>query len=329
MRFELDAIEALDGVTESTGSPLHDRRSGRSTKIRSSRGASSTRRRCGSWPQTIAERGVRQPVSVRSHPEREGRWILNFGARRLRAARLVGKTQIPAFVDETADSFDQVIENEQRENLQPLELALFVQRQMRAGLSQAEIARRLGKTRGYLTFLGALIDAPDWLLDLYRSGRCRGMTELHELRGLHDENPQAVSAWLSNRDAISRGDLRELRASLSHPRSKVSDVPTSSVRVAGYQEDLRVGQPPEARLAPHVAPNANRSVERARSLVLWARLEGEEVAIDLDDIPKDEGWIFVRRRGMDASEPVPAGQLQLVRAERLSLEVQTTQQGPE
>ena len=44
---------------------------------------------------------------------------------------------IPAFVDETADSYDQVIENEQRESLKPLELALFIQRQIKAGESQA------------------------------------------------------------------------------------------------------------------------------------------------------------------------------------------------
>ena len=72
--------------------------------------------------ETIRERGVRQPVSVRRHPQHADRWILNFGARRLRASRLVGKTDIPAFVDNSPDSYDQVIENEQRENLTPLDL---------------------------------------------------------------------------------------------------------------------------------------------------------------------------------------------------------------
>jgi hypothetical protein len=39
---------------------------------------------------TIRERGVRQPVSVRQHPHKPGYWMLNFGARRLRASKLVG-----------------------------------------------------------------------------------------------------------------------------------------------------------------------------------------------------------------------------------------------
>ena len=38
--------------------------------------------------ETIAQRGVRQPISVRPHPEQAGRWMLNFGARRLRASTL-------------------------------------------------------------------------------------------------------------------------------------------------------------------------------------------------------------------------------------------------
>ena len=37
--------------------------------------------------QTIEARGVRQPVSVRPHPQHPGRWMLNFGARRLRASK--------------------------------------------------------------------------------------------------------------------------------------------------------------------------------------------------------------------------------------------------
>lgn len=55
---------------------------------------------------TIRERGVRQPVSVRPDLQRAGRWVLNFGARRLRAARLAGLAEIPAFIDTTADSYD-------------------------------------------------------------------------------------------------------------------------------------------------------------------------------------------------------------------------------
>lgn len=161
---------------------------------------------------TITERGVRQPISVRPHPASENRWILNFGARRLRASRLAGKADIPAFVDEATDSYDQVIENEQREPLKPLELALFVRRRLAAGESQAEIARRLGKSRQYITFATALIDPPDWLLSAYRDGRCRGLTELYELRKLHAERPDRVAALIAENKPVTRERIAALRA---------------------------------------------------------------------------------------------------------------------
>src|SRR5450631_3651480 len=60
---------------------------------------------------SIAERGVLQPVSVRPNPDSAGRWILNFGARRLRACRLASLERISAFVDSTVDDYAQVVEN--------------------------------------------------------------------------------------------------------------------------------------------------------------------------------------------------------------------------
>ena len=165
--------------------------------------------------ETIRERGVRQPISVRPNLQQAGRWVLNFGARRLRASKLAGLTEIPAFIDTTADNYDQVIENEQREGLKPLELALFVQKRLAAGDNQAEIAKRLGKSRQYVTLATALIEAPDWLLDAYRQGRCKGMTELYELRRLHGEHPQYIEAWTSDRESITRDGISTLRAELS------------------------------------------------------------------------------------------------------------------
>ncbi len=50
------------------------------------------------------DRGVRQPISVRPSTQQHGRWVLNFGARRLRASKLAGLTEIPAFIDTTADN---------------------------------------------------------------------------------------------------------------------------------------------------------------------------------------------------------------------------------
>src|SRR4051812_36343684 len=122
MRFDLDAIEALDAPALPLGAPVLialDLIDEDPAQPRCEFAEEALRELAA----TIAERGVKQPISVRPHPETPGRWIINFGARRVRASRLAGKEVVPAFVDAGVDEYDQVIENEQRDGLKPMELA--------------------------------------------------------------------------------------------------------------------------------------------------------------------------------------------------------------
>lgn len=250
--------------------------------------------------ETIQARGVRQPVSVRPHPQLPGRWLLNFGARRLRAARLAGLLQIPAFIDETADSYDQVIENEQREALKPIELALFIGRELQAGRQRQEIARRLGKSAAYVTFASALIEAPDWLMEIYRAGRCRGLTELYELRRLHASAPQQVEQWARDKQQINRPELVELKAALQAP------APPSGGTTAGTPEDGPVSGAREEAAPP---PTAN-SRRKARQALL-AEHNGELVKLLLDVVPPQEGCVYVCVHPRGARRLVALAQLQL------------------
>lgn len=250
---------------------------------------------------TIRERGVRQPVSVRPNPQQPGRWILNFGARRLRAARLAGLTQIPAFVDTTADHYDQVIENEQREGLRPLELALFVSKRLGLGESQAEIARRMGKSKAYVTYAMALIDAPDWLLAAYREGRCHGLRELYELRKLAGERTQLVEAWASDREAITRQQIAALRRDVPQPNSAPVEVPPTKVPTA-----TRSSTPAGA------ASTRPSKIETRNQPVLCARLQGEIVRIDINHVPTQAGHVFVRRAAELSPTSVEASRLMLL-----------------
>lgn len=240
---------------------------------------------------SITARGVLQPVSVRPHPTTPGRWILNFGARRLRASKLAGKAEIPVFVDEQADDFDQVIENEQREALRPIELALFVKGQLAAGVSQLEIARRLGKSSPYVSYVCALIDPPDWLMTLYRAGRCRGVKELYDLRRLHGSKPEVVAHWLKGRECVSRGDIAELREQCMAGTSADSGrTPTlTPLRVEVLQKSAR--EP--GRVAD--AGTARPAVESAGSCQydVVADLKGQRVRVVLDRAPRTRDEVFL------------------------------------
>lgn len=265
--------------------------------------------------ETIRERGVRQPVSVRRHPTQPDRWMLNFGARRLRASKLVGKLDIPAFIDTTADSYDQVIENEQRQGLKPLELALFVQRRLAAGDTQAEVARRLGKSRQYVTMATALIDAPDWLLTAYREGRCRGLNELYELRKLAADHPQYVEAWTSDRDAITRDRVIALRTDLAQGSGSMQRGTSALIEAVAQSgddsawPDMAAPQPaPVPAPAPAIAAAARSATPKLR---LLAKLDGVAVVVDTQCAPPQAGQVFVRVVGGRDAEPVDAARLTL------------------
>ena len=269
--------------------------------------------------ETIAQRGVRQPISVRPHPELPKRWILNTGARRLRAARLAGKTDIPAFVDTTSDSYDQVIENEQRESLKPIELALFVQRRMAAGDSQAEIARRLGKSRQYITYATALIDAPDWLLTAYREGRCKGLTELYELRKLHDEHGEKVEAWAIRSPALTRENIASMRSELNFVGTEAaSQSPPSSAMASAVAPVFNIPRAPAGeslvssaeRRTDDVPPAKRRAMRRTRLLAV--EFQGRLLELVVDKEPGREGEVFVRALEGGTCMAAPAGDMRLI-----------------
>lgn len=262
--------------------------------------------------ETILARGVRQPVSVRPHPAQPGRWMLNFGARRLRACKRVGLSEIPAFVDHTANSVDQFIENEQRKGLTPLEIALFVQRALSQGQTQADIARSIGKSRQYVTLATALIDAPDWLVTAYREGRCRGLTELYELRKLAGEHPQYVEAWTSDRQAITREQVAALRADLTEGSGSVRRGTSALIESMQTSLDERsphgvAAQHEPSRPASDPVPRVPRPVP----LRLLARLGSDEVVVNIQQAPAQDGQIFVT--------PVSGGPMLAIPVNRLTL----------
>jgi ParB family transcriptional regulator, chromosome partitioning protein len=257
--------------------------------------------------ETIRARGVRQPISVRPNLQAPGRWMLNFGARRLRASKMAGMAEIPAFIDTTADSYDQVIENEQREGLRPLELALFVQKRIALGDNQAEIAKRLGKSRQWVTLATALIEPPDWLLQAYREGRCRGTNELYDLRRLHGEHGDVVEAWAAQQPTITRDRLAEFRATLERRTAPVpapAGTTAQPTRAGGATDD-----DPGADTATQTPPRSDASPAASRGVLIRStspdgpirsdqrvhvEFEGHDYQLVVSVVPDHAGCMYVR-----------------------------------
>jgi ParB family chromosome partitioning protein len=122
---------------------------------------------------SIREQGILQPVVVR--PRSQGGYELLVGERRLRASKLAGATRVPAIIREADDrqALEQaLVENLQRADLQPLEEAAAYRNLTDLfELTQEEVARRMGKSRVYVTNTLRLLDLPDEVKVLMADGR--------------------------------------------------------------------------------------------------------------------------------------------------------------
>ena len=116
--------------------------------------------------------GVLQPIIVSPSGER---YTIIAGERRYRASRLAGLSEIPAIVrdwDSQKRLEAALIENLQRDDLNPVEEAMGVRRLMdEAGLTQEKVAERLGKSRPAVANLLRLLTLPDSVKQLLAAGK--------------------------------------------------------------------------------------------------------------------------------------------------------------
>jgi ParB family chromosome partitioning protein len=123
--------------------------------------------------ESIKSQGVMQPILVR--PLKAGGYEIVAGERRWRAARLAGLTTVPALVKEIPDQqalAAALIENIQREDLNPLEEAIGIQRLTQEfGLTHQAVAETLGRSRTAVTNLLRLLDLAPPVRELLGEGR--------------------------------------------------------------------------------------------------------------------------------------------------------------
>ena len=111
---------------------------------------------------SIEQLGIIQPITVRSLGK--GKYEIISGERRLRASRRAGLERVPAFIRE-ADTEEMlemaIVENVQRENLNPMEVALGYQRLIdECSLTQEQVAKKVGKKRATIANFLRLLKLP-------------------------------------------------------------------------------------------------------------------------------------------------------------------------
>ena len=122
--------------------------------------------------QSIKENGLIQPIIVRQSPV-IGYEIL-AGERRYRASIAAGLTEVPVIIKKLSDQdmmVHSIIENLQREDLNPIEEAKAYQSLIEKGYTHADIAAKMGKSRPYITNLVRLLTLPDFILNEVEAGK--------------------------------------------------------------------------------------------------------------------------------------------------------------
>lgn len=143
---------------------------------------------------SIKEYGLIQPIVV---TKKEDYYQIIAGERRWRASKLAGMEEIPAIIREDDDKKNTeiaLIENIQREDLNPFEKALGIRHLMeKYGLTQEQVSKKLGKSRSSISnTVRILYLAPD-VLELVKQGK---LTEGHckALAGIEDADRQYAAA---------------------------------------------------------------------------------------------------------------------------------------
>ena len=121
---------------------------------------------------SIKENGLLQPILVREYGD--GRYQIIAGERRFRASKMAGLDEIPAIILDTDDkkvAEISLIENIQRENLNPIEEAMaFRALANDYGMTQEELAFKVGKSRSAIANSTRLLDLPDDVLEMVANG---------------------------------------------------------------------------------------------------------------------------------------------------------------
>ncbi|ATW30880.1 chromosome partitioning protein ParB (plasmid) [Candidatus Williamhamiltonella defendens] len=166
--------------------------------------------------ETLLTEGQQSPIIVFPKNE-EGKFVIQKGERRWRACKHAGIETIDMVVnDKVQNDLDEtageLIENIQRDDLTPVEIAEALNKFIEDGWKQKDIADRLGKNITFVSTHLSLLELPDSVRDLYDNEVCSDTETLNNLRLLFDLNEERCRAVcaVAMSDGITRKQSREL-----------------------------------------------------------------------------------------------------------------------
>lgn len=222
----------------------------------------------GELAASLKSTGLIQPIVVRRH---ENHFQLIAGERRWRAAQLAGLAAVPAIVRE-AEAFAQaemaLVENVQRENLNPIDRALAYRTlSKQLGMTQADLAERLGEDRSTIANFLRLLDLPERVQAMVADLRLsHGHAKL--IAGIPDIFEQE---WLANLVIGQQLSVRNLEKLIQErgggtPSAQKKDTPSAHLQDLEKNLSRQLGMRVQVR-------NAGKSKSRGKLIVHYADLD--------------------------------------------------------
>lgn len=227
---------------------------------------------------SIKEYGVIQPIIV---TKKGNYYEIVAGERRWRASKRAGLTEIPAIIrddDERRNKEISLIENIQREDLNPIDEAFAYQKIIELSkMTQEEFAKKFGKSRSYVTNMLGLLNLPENVKELVKKheismGHARALSKISDDAKVSELASRIVSEDLSVRDlekTIQEGSLPKYR---EQDRMKE----TKSIRNTIYEKIMRekVGTKVKIKTKKIEIPyDSEKDLERILE-ILGIRIEG-------------------------------------------------------
>ena len=239
--------------------------------------------------ESIRERGVKTPISVRPVKKGGTGYMINHGARRFRASRLAGLESIPAYVDDDYTDEDQIIENIHRDALRPREIADYIGRKLAQGKAQKDIAKGLGKSKGWVSQHAVLLDLPAPIAAAFSEGRATDVTAIYELVNCHKEDPEGTESWMAAQE-ISRGTVKQLKEYIA-TREKTRGAPAKFSKADGRHPNPDEAAPAGTLRKPLIGVECEQKKgtllytrRPTKSGYAWVRLHNTEKEVKIDKI---------------------------------------------
>ena len=124
-------------------------------------------------------------------------------------------------------------------------------------MQQKDIAKALGKSKGYVSQYATLLDLPDAIAQAFKTERTTDVTLIYELVNCHKKDAAATESWLGSQE-VSRGALKQLKEFIDARQSDSRHAPAPVARAERHHPDPDKKTPAHTLRKPVIAVECDR-----------------------------------------------------------------------